>query len=154
MMVRIKMGENIMQQLNDTTEKMRYIEDSIQELQDVSNKAEELETRKKILMENIAGALGHEYPGSRTYRHGNWKVLVKSPKVLYLNRDVYKKIRHELPDNFNPVKESVSYSLSKELYDAYVECAPEEIKQKITQMVDVVVSKPTVFLKRCIGWLE
>ena len=83
--------------------------ESITELQKVNKKIAKLLVRKEELTDQIIGSLEHEHEGQKSYEYGIWKIEVKTPFVYSLNKKLYEEGKIKLPDNFNPIKQSISY---------------------------------------------
>jgi len=52
-----------------------------------------------------------------------------------------------LPDNFNPIKESVSYSIDKGLCDKYILEAPKKVRVALAELIDKKPGKASVVIK-------
>ncbi len=104
--------------------------------------------RKDELIDIIIGAIGHEHKGQKSYDHGLYKIEVKTPFIYSLDTKKYKSGEIKLPDNFNPIKESVSYSVDKNLCDEYMESAPKKVREALIELIDEKPGKKNVVLTR------
>jgi len=136
-----------MQHYNDTSESLRCLEESVRELRRIDKNLAKLLLRKEELTQVVIGALGHEHEGQRTYEYGAWKIEVKTPFVYSLNKNLYESGEINLPENFNPVKKSVSYSIDKRLCDQYLQAAPARVRNVLVQLIDKKPGKAAVVVK-------
>ena len=121
--------------------------DSINELQKVNKQLSKLTLRKEELTSQIIEMLGHDHEGQKTYEYGTWKLEVKTPFVYSLNKKLYESGDIKLPDNFNPVKESVFYSIDKRLCDQYMQDAPKKVRDALAELIDKKPGKANVVVK-------
>lgn len=121
--------------------------DSVKELQKVNKQLAKLLVRKEELTETIIGALDHEHEGQKTYEYGEWKIEVKTPFVYSLNKKLYESGSVKLPDDFNPIKQSVSYSVDKRLCDQYMKDAPKKVRDALIELIDKKPGKAGVCIK-------
>lgn len=133
---------------NDTSEREMYLDNSVKELDKINNKLATLLTRKDELIDIIIGALGHEHKGQKSYEYGLYKIEVKTPTIYSLNTSKYKSGDIKLPDNFNPIKESISYSIDKKLCDQYMQIAPKKVRDSLALLIDEKPGKKNVVLTR------
>lgn len=136
-----------MQEYDDTLERQQYLEESIKELECVNKKLAKLLVRKEELTEQVIGAIGHEHEGQRSYDYNIWKIEVKTPFVYSLNKKRYESGEIKLPPQFNPVKESVSYSIDKRLCDQYMLEAPKKVRDALAELIDKKPGKASVTIK-------
>lgn len=136
-----------MQEINDTSVQERQFVESISELQKINKQLAKLNLRKEELTQEIIGALDHEHEGQKTYEYGLWKIEVKTPFVYSLNKKLYESGDVKLPDNFNPVKESVSYSIDKRLCDQYMQDAPKKVRDALAELIDKKPGKAGITIK-------
>ncbi len=124
--------------------------DSIKELEKVNKQLARLSLRKEELTDSIISAMDHQHEGQRSYEYDVWKVEIKTPFVYSLNKKLYESGNITLPDNFNPIKESKSYSVDKILCDKYLLDAPAKIRQALIELIDKKPGKASVTIKeRC-----
>lgn len=131
----------------DTNEQERFFVDSVKELEKVNKQLAKLLVRKEELTEQIIGALEHNHEGQKSYEYGVWKLEVKTPFVYSLNKKLYESGQIKLPDNFNPVKESVSYSIDKRLCDQYMQEAPKKVRDALAELIDKKPGKAGITIK-------
>lgn len=139
-----------MQKYNFELEQEQCLEHHIKELEEVYEKIAALNERKAELADIIIGSLNHEHEGQRTYEYGTWRIEVKTPYVYSLNKKLYESSGVRLPENFNPIKESVSYSIDKRLCDKYLNEAPEEVRGQLIELIEKRPGKATVSLKEIV----
>lgn len=133
--------------INDTSEREHYLDLSIKELNKINSQLAKLLNRKNELIEIIIGALGHEHEGQKSYEYGVWKIEIKTPHVYSLNKKLYESGEYKIPKKFNPIKESVSYSIDKRLCDLYILEAPEEVRDALVNLIDKKPGKAGITLR-------
>lgn len=136
-----------MQEFNQTNEQERCFSESINELQKINKQLAKLTLRKEELTQQIIGSLEHDHEGQKTYEYGTWKIEVKTPFVYSLNKKLYESGSVKLPDNFNPIKESVSYSVDKRLCDQYMQEAPKKVRDALAELIDKKPGKAGITVK-------
>ena len=126
------------------------LSDNIKELEKVNKQLARLSLRKEELTDSIISAMGHQHEGQRSYEYEVWKVEIKTPFVYSLNKKLYESGSVTLPDNFNPIKEAVSYSVDKALCDKYLVDAPKKVRDALIELIDKKPGKASVTIKeRC-----
>ena len=136
-----------MQQLNEKNSQEQYFIESIKELEKVNKQLAKLVLRKEELTQDIIGALEHEHEGQKSYEYGVWKIEVKTPYVYSLNKKRYELGDIKLPDNYNPIKESVSYSIDKRLLEQCMIDAPMDVRDALIELIDKKPGKANVCIK-------
>jgi hypothetical protein len=119
----------------------------IKELEKVNKQLAKLTLRKEQLTDIIVSGMSHNHEGQRTYEYDTWKVEIKNPITYALNKKLYESGSVTLPDNFNPIKESVSYSIDKGLCDKYMASAPKKVQQALAELIDKKPGKASVTIK-------
>jgi hypothetical protein len=119
----------------------------IQELEKVNKQLAKLNLRKEQLTDIIISGMSHNHEGQRTYEYDMWKVEIKTPITYALNKKLYESGSIALPDNFNPIKESVSYSIDKGLCDKYMATAPKKVREALAELIDKKPGKASVTIK-------
>lgn len=138
------------QDVSNAIEREVGLSDSIKELEKVNKQLARLSLRKEELTNSIVSAMGHQHEGQRSYEYEVWKVEIKTPFVYSLNKKLYESGSIKLPDDYNPIKESVSYSVDKALCDKYMEDAPKKIRDALVELIDKKPGKASVTIKeRC-----
>jgi hypothetical protein len=135
-----------MQELN-TNEQEQFFVESVKELEKVNKQIAKLIVRKEELTEQIIGALEHEHEGQKTYEYGTWKIEVKTPFVYSLNKKLYESGDIKLPQDFNPIKESVSYTVDKRLCDKFMSEAPKKVRDALAELIDKKPGKAGICIK-------
>lgn len=128
-----------MQLLKEVNDREQCLLESIVDLEAVNKKLSKLLLKKEELTQIIIGAIGHEHEGQKTYEYGLWKIEVRTPCVYYLNKKLYESGDVVIPDEFNPIKKSVSYSIDKKLCETYLNSAPREVRDGL---IDLIEKKP------------
>lgn len=121
--------------------------DSVKELECVNKKLAKLIVRKEELTNTIIGALEHNHEGQKSYEYGVWKIEIKTPVVYSLNKREYETGCYNIPDKYNPIKESVSYSIDKRLCDKYLNEAPMDVRDMLVELIDKKPGKASVIIK-------
>lgn len=119
----------------------------IKELEKVNKQLAKLTLRKEELTDMIISGMSHNHEGQRTYEYDTWKVEIKTPTTYVLNKKLYESGSVRLPDNFNPIKESISYSIDKGLCDRYMLEAPKKVKELLAELIDKKPGKASVIIK-------
>lgn len=138
------------QDVSNALEGAHCLSDNIKELEKVNKQLARLSLRKEELTSSIVLAMGHQHEGQRSYEHEVWKVEIKTPFVYSLNKKLYESGSIVLPNEFNPIKESVSYSIDKALCDKYLADAPKKVREALVELIDKKPGKASVTIKeRC-----
>ena len=136
-----------MQNYNHTDSQEHCLADSIKELEKVNKQLSKLAVRKEELTGLIIGALEHDHEGQKSYDYGVWRIECKTPFIYSLNKKRYESGKVKLPDEFNPIKESVSYAVDKKLCDQYMLDAPKKVRDALAELIDKKPGKPGVTIK-------
>lgn len=129
------------------SERESCLHESINELDSINRELAKLLLRKEELTGLIIGALGHEHEGQKSYEYDVWKIEVKTPFIYSLNKSLYESIDINIPDEFNPIKQSVSYSIDKKLCDKAMSSAPDGIRDILIELIDKKPGKPSVNIR-------
>jgi hypothetical protein len=132
---------------DDTSEREDYLNSSVKELDKVNKKIAELLVKKEELTEIIIGALGHEHEGQKSYQYNVWKIEVKTPFVYSLDKKKYESGIFKLPSEYNPIKESISYSIDKKMCDQLMNSAPKKVRDALIDLIDKKPGKASVTIK-------
>ena len=136
-----------MQDYNHTDSQEHCLADSVKELEKVNKQLAKLNVKKEELTGLIIGALEHDHEGQKSYNYGVWRIECKTPFVYSLNKKRYESGEVKLPDEFNPIKESVSYTVDKKLCDKYMLDAPKKVRDALAELIDKKPGKPGVTIK-------
>lgn len=136
-----------MQQLRNIDDQGHYLEASISELNKVNKKIAALQLVKEDITDKLIAALGHTHEGQKTYEHMVWNIEVKTPCFYSLDKRLYASGTYKLPADYNPVKESISYSIDKKLCDRFLMHAPQEIKSVLCELIEKRPGKATITIK-------
>lgn len=136
-----------MQDFDHTNEQEQCFVDSVKELEKVNKQIAKLLVRKDELTDQIIGALDHDHEGQKSYEYGAWKIEVKTPFVYSLNKKLYESGDIKLPESYNPIKQSVSYSVDKRLCDQFMLSAPKKVRDALAELIDKKPGKASVSLK-------
>lgn len=123
------------------------LKEYIKELEKVNKQLAKLTLRKEELTNMIISAMSHDHEGQRSYEYDVWKVEIKTPITYCLNKRLYESRSITLPDNYNPIKESVSYSIDKGLCDKYMLDAPKKVKDALAELIDKKPGKASITIK-------
>jgi len=130
--------------MDNSQERQCVLEDSIKQLESVNKKLAKLTLEKEELTQTIIAALGHEKEGQRTYDVGIYKVTAKTPNIYSLDTRAYKNGDVYLDPQFDPIKQSVTYTVDKKLFDKYYNDAPESVREALVSLVTVKPGKASV----------
>jgi hypothetical protein len=98
---------------------------------------------KQALENAIIKELKHDHSGSRTYLVGKHKVIVKTPEIISLNKKSYKESGLKFPF----IKESVSYSITKERLTEYESSVSAKERLLVSDFITIKPGKRTVTLE-------
>jgi len=132
--------------MNNLDEREYTLEESVKKLDLINKRIAKLTLEKEDLTKIIIAALGHNKPGQATYQVNEYKVTCKTPSIYSLDTRAYKNGDVYLPKEFNPIKESVTYTVDKKLFDDYFNLAPESVRESLVQLVTVKPGKMGVTL--------
>lgn len=121
--------------------------EKVTELQKVNKQLAKLLLKKEELTTDLIEALEHDHEGQKTYEYGEWKIEVKTPFVYSLNKTAYKSGDIYLPTEFNPIKESVTYTVDKKLCDKFMAEAPKKVRDALVELIDKKPGKAAVTIK-------
>jgi hypothetical protein len=121
--------------------------ESVKELDSINKKIARLIVRKEELTDVIIGALEHEHEGQKSYEYDMWKLEVKTPFIYCLNKRAYESEDFKIPQEFNPIKESISYTVDKRLCDKYLNEAPDEVRSLLIEVIDKKPGKASVTIR-------
>ncbi len=136
-----------MQHYDDTQQYRHQVNDDLKELNSINKKLAKLLLRKEELTEEVIGLFGHEHEGQKTYEFDEWKVEIRTPCVYSLDKKLYESGRFSLPAEYNPIKQSVSYTIDKRLCDDYITKAPKKIRDALAELIEKKPGKPSVHIK-------
>jgi site-specific DNA-adenine methylase len=135
----------------DTTAARQYtLEDSIKKLEATNKKLAKLTLEKEALTAEIIAGIGHQHEGERSYEVNEWKVTVKTPMIYSLDTKAYKSGDVYLDPEFDPIKQSITYTVDKKRFEECMTLAPAEVRETLCELVTKKPSKASVSLKaRC-----
>lgn len=131
---------------NDNLQEMAFVT-AINELNKVNKQIAKLLKKKEDLTDEIINCLDHNHEGQKTYEYGEWKVEVKTPFVYSLNKKLYESDSINLPQEFNPIKQSVSYTVDKRLCDKFMTDAPKKVRDALAELIDKKPGKAGITIK-------
>lgn len=131
----------------DTLEREQYLNDALIEMQKINKQIAKLTLRKEQLTNDVICALDHTHEGQKSYEYDVWKIEVKTPFVYSLNKKLYEESKSKLPDDYNPVKQSIAYSIDKKLCDKYMNEAPKKVRDTLAEFIDKKPGKASISLK-------
>lgn len=130
-----------------SNEQERSFSEGIVELQKINKQLAKLNLRKEELTQKIIIDLDHNHEGQKSYEYGTWKIEVKTPFVYSLNKKIYESGDIKLPAKFNPIKESISYSVDKRLCDKFMSEAPQNVRDALIELIDKKPGKASIAIK-------
>mgnify|MGYP001588485461 CR=1 FL=1 len=131
--------------MDDSSEMQRHLESCIKIYQDTNKTLADLLLIKEKATREIIAALNHTKDGQKTYEFQCWKIEVKTPLVYSLDKKKYEKAL--IPHEFNPVKESITYTIDKKLCDKFLNEAPDDIRDVLFDLIEVKPGKANVLIK-------
>jgi len=132
---------------NDILEQEQILCDSIKKLESINKKIAKLTATKEELTSEIIGCLEHDHEGQKSYEFNVWKIEIKTPIVYSLDKKAYERGDFFVPDGFNPIKQSVSYSVDKRLCEQYMNEAPKKVREVLSQLITKKPGKKSVSIK-------
>ena len=136
-----------MRQRQCTLESELFLSDCIKELNSVNKKLAILSLRKEELVEHIVTEFDHKHEGQKTYEFNVWKVEIKTPVIYSLDKKLYESGECSLPSEYNPIKESISYTIDKRLCDEYIAKAPKKVRDALAELIEKKPGKPSINIK-------
>ena len=136
-----------MQDYTDTHESEQTLVESICELDKINKKLAKLNLRREELASNIIEAFSHSHEGQKTYEYRQWKIEIKTPCVYSLNKKLYESGSYELPEDYNPIRATTSYTINKTLCEEYLNDAPENVRDSLIALIDKKPGKSNVVIK-------
>ena len=133
--------------VSDAIDRERGLSDRIKELKKVNQQISKLTLAKEELTYSIISAMNHNHEGQKQYEYDIWKVEIKTPFIYSINKKLYESGNINLPENFNPIKKSISYSIDKKLCDKYMIEADKDIRDSLVELIVKKPGKPTVTIK-------
>ncbi len=140
-----------MQNYTDTNEMQQVLEESIKELEKINKRMAIYNVRREELTELIIGSLGHEHEGQKQYKFNRWNIEVKTPCIYSLNKKMYEQGEFNIPDEYNPIKQSISYTIDKRKCDELMNIAPDDIRYALIELIDKKPGKASVNIKERIN---
>ena len=131
----------------DTDVKEECLAESLKELGSINKKIAKLLVRKEELTDMIIGAFGHQHEGQKTYEYDVYKVEIKTPFTYSLDKKRFESGNYKFPKQFNPIKQSISYSIDKKLCDICMISAPDAVKEALFELIERKPGKASVVLK-------
>lgn len=128
-------------ELNDRAESL---EQNIKQLESVNKRIAKLLVEKEALTDSIIAGIGHDYEGQRTYQFNEWDITAKTPYIYSLNTKKYKAGDVYLDEAFNPIQESVSYKVNRELAEEYMNTAPASARSALLELITKKPGKASV----------
>lgn len=119
----------------------------IKELEKTDKQLAKLTLRREELTKMIISGMSHNHEGQRTYEYDMWNIEIKTPITYALNKKLYESKSIILPDSFNPIKKSISYSINKGLCDSYMLNAPKKVQEALAKLIDKKPGKANVTIK-------
>ena len=123
------------------------MQDIINELQKVNKQIAKLTLRKEELTQAIIDQLDHDHEGQKSYEFDLWKIEVKTPFVFSLDKKLYQSGKYSIPAEYNPIKESVSYSIDKKQCESFMKSAPKKVRDSLCELISKKPGKAAVTIK-------
>jgi hypothetical protein len=120
---------------------------AIKEYEKVTAQLAKLTKRKEELTKEIIDTLGHCHEGQKSYDYDQWKIECKTPMTYSLDKKAYESGDYYIPDNFDPVRSSVSYTVNKQLFETYASTAPLSVREALHKLIDKKPAKASVTIK-------
>ena len=136
-----------MQEYCDTSVKEQTLVESIKELERVNKSLSKLNLKREELTTNIIEAFSHRHEGQKTYEYRGWKIEIKTPCIYSLNKKLYESGNYELPEDFNPIRATMSYTINKTLCEEYLKDAPDVVRDSLVALIDKKPGKAGVVVK-------
>lgn len=126
----------------DNTEEL--INEKVKALDFVNYQMSELVEIKQKLELEIIEDLKHVHEGQKSYDIGKYKVTIKTDYIYSLDKEEYGVMKSHIPQEFNPVKESVSYTIDKRIIKKAEEYASNDDLMLLGKLISKKPGKPNV----------
>jgi hypothetical protein len=133
--------------MNTALENEEFLALSVKELECINKKMARLLVRKEELTDGIISALHHEHEGQKAYDYDMWRIEVKTPFVYSIDKKKYESGAINIPDEYNPVRKSVSYSVDKRACESYMSMAPKKVRDALCEIIEKKPGKANVVIK-------
>jgi hypothetical protein len=132
----------------DNTEARQYtLEASIKKLEAVNKKLAKLTLEKEALTAEIIAGLAHNHEGERSYEVNEWKVTIKTPMIYSLDTKAYKQGDIYIDPEFDPVKQSITYTVDKKRFEECMTLAPAGVREALCELVTKKPGKESISIK-------
>jgi citrate synthase len=129
----------------DTTIEREYVlAGAIEELETVNAEIAKLTVRREELTREIIAAVGHDKEGQKSYNYREWKVTCKTPNIYALDTRAYKSGKVFLPEEDDPVKQSITYTVDKKRFQECYKNATDLVRDSLNKLITVKPGKPSV----------
>lgn len=126
----------------DNTQEL--INEKVKALDFVNYQISELAEIKQKLELEIIESLEHVHEGQKSYEVGKYKVTVKTDYIYSLDKEEYAVLKSHLPQEFNPVKESISYTIDKRIIKKAEDYASSDDLMLLGKLISKKPGKPNV----------
>jgi hypothetical protein len=123
------------------------IEESIQEFEDITREISSLTLKRENLVKKLIGHLGHSHEGQKTYEYEIWKIEVRTPCIFSLDKKKYEESKRLLPSEYNPIKESKSYTIDKNKCEKMMLDAPKNVRDVLSSFIEKKPGKASINIK-------
>jgi predicted O-linked N-acetylglucosamine transferase (SPINDLY family) len=99
---------------------------------------------KQQLEASIIKQLDHDIEGSKTYDVDRYKVTIKTDFIYALDKAEYEIYKHHIPVEFNPVKESIAYTVDKRVVNKAETYASSKELLLLSKIIHKKPAKPNI----------
>jgi len=125
------------------TDKILKLQQYDKEISVLAKEIEALQEPRMELIQELIADLNHDHNGEKTHEVEEFKLTIKTPINYSLNTKAFEKIKDKVPEEYNPVSESIKYTVSKTKFEYFLENAPKRVKNLFfNDKVKIIVGKP------------
>lgn len=132
---------------NNLLEREQVLYDAIISLDEVNNQIADLIMQREELTKEIIAAIDHKHEGQKTYEFYKWHVTCKTPMIYSLDKKKYELGEVHIPGNFDPIKQTISYTIDKAKFEEYMTSAPESARDALCELITKKPGKESISLK-------
>lgn len=132
---------------SDSDDHESFVDCAISGLNRINKKIAKLQVMKEELVEKLIGAFSHEHEGQKSYNYGEWKIEIKTPCIFSLDKKAWEEIKDCIPADFNPVRESIAYTIDRAKCERFIESSPAAIRNHLISVIEKRPGKPSVTIR-------
>ena len=128
------------------------VESAVKTYVAIKQQLEHIKEQFKLAQEQLINLFDHPEPNgqksfSKTYHSGAYGIELRSEMKYKVNKDQYKKIKHLIPKNLDPIKKTVKYDIDPKTYERFEEYVMslqgEDLTKEQAELRDILLSFTT-----------